>query len=138
MAATAAATPAEGSATTTPAIVNSSLYVGDLERDVSEAQLFELFSSVSSACLGGCMVHWVLHDGRCLPWRSAARCLLHPEPELRACHDLLRPQVGPVASIRVCRDAVTRRSLGYAYVNYNSSLDPTAGGCGGGALSMGA
>ena len=31
--------------------------------------------------------------------------------------------VGPVASIRVCRDAMLKRSLGYAYVHFHNQAD---------------
>jgi len=47
---------------------------------------------------------------------------LHPDVTEANLFELFN-RAGPVASIRVCRDAVTRRSLGYAYVNYHNVQD---------------
>ncbi|CAF1446777.1 unnamed protein product, partial [Rotaria sordida] len=47
---------------------------------------------------------------------------LHPDVTEAMLFDKLA-SAGPVLSIRVCRDMITRRSLGYAYVNFQQPAD---------------
>ncbi|XP_053480461.1 embryonic polyadenylate-binding protein A-like isoform X3 [Ictalurus furcatus] len=47
---------------------------------------------------------------------------LHPDVTEAMLYQKFSP-AGPIMSIRVCRDIITRRSLGYAYINYQQPAD---------------
>ncbi|CAO3630669.1 unnamed protein product [Cunninghamella echinulata] len=46
---------------------------------------------------------------------------LNPNVEENTLMDIFT-QIGPVDNIRICRDAITNKSLGYAYINFSSEV----------------
>lgn len=103
---------APSSGTSTP---SASLYVGELDPTVTEAMLFEIFNMI------GPVARWVFFafsSGPCVKKASMAFCAT-----ILLFRTSLTCLISLLCSIRVCRDAVTRRSLGYAYVNYLNAAD---------------
>lgn len=47
---------------------------------------------------------------------------LHPSTTETMLFEKFSP-VGPILSVRVCRDRINRRSLGYGFVNYQHTAD---------------